>query len=52
MLKHIETYSRRGAKVDESLLGNNRKDGQRQTEMEDLCCCPTWQWHSGQLLSK
>ena len=32
----------------ESLLGNNRKDGQRQTEMEDLCCCPACQWHSGQ----
>jgi len=36
----METYGRRGAKVDESLLGYNRKDNQRQTEMEDLCCCP------------
>ena len=34
----------------ESLLGNNRKDGQRQTEMKDICSCPTCQWHifSGQ----
>ena len=32
-----KTYSKRGAKVDESLLGYNRKDGQRQTEMDDRC---------------
>jgi len=43
---HMETStSRRGAKVEESLLGNNRKDGQRQTEMKDICSCPTCQWH-------
>ena len=48
--EHKETYSRRRAKVDESLLGNNRKDGQRQTEMEDLCC--QCQGHSGQAVSK
>ena len=28
--------------------GEKKKNGQRQTEMDDLYCCPTRQWHTGQ----
>ena len=28
------------------------KDGQGQTEMEDLCCCPTCERHIGQYVNQ
>jgi hypothetical protein len=42
--KHMEAYCRRRDEDHEQ----RRKDGQGQTEMEDLCCCPTCQRHIGQ----